>query len=181
MRSRPDTRKPDERPRAYVENAATVDGGSRVVDTSLRPAFPPGMTRTTSPSLAVFPVLAALGALVACSSNPPPPPAGVEQLTLTPIKPVAEAAPSEVPDAGPAAASALDASPPATATKTCTTSKDCGKSEICAGEAGCDKTWTCKPSPPCTRDLVTYCGCDGKTFQTSGSCPGQKYKSRGGC
>ena len=65
--------------------------------------------------------------------------------------------------------------------KTCSSNGDCGKGEICAGDMGCDKTWTCKPSPPCTKDLQTYCGCDGKTFHGSGSCPGQKYSKRGGC
>jgi hypothetical protein len=33
----------------------------------------------------------------------------------------------------------------------------------------------------CTRDLATYCGCDGKPFQNSGSCPGGRYAYRGEC
>lgn len=33
----------------------------------------------------------------------------------------------------------------------------------------------------CTRDLRTYCGCDGKTFRGSGSCPGQRYSARSAC
>jgi hypothetical protein len=28
---------------------------------------------------------------------------------------------------------------------------------------------------------VTYCGCDGKPFQASGSCPKRTYKHRGAC
>jgi hypothetical protein len=63
----------------------------------------------------------------------------------------------------------------------CTSSVDCAKGEMCAGEAGCDKTWTCQPSRPCTKDLQPYCGCDGKTFESSGSCPAKKYWKKGGC
>jgi hypothetical protein len=33
----------------------------------------------------------------------------------------------------------------------------------------------------CTRDLAQYCGCDGQTFQGSGSCPGARYAYRGAC
>lgn len=138
-------------------------------------------------------VLAGLASACGSTQAPPPLPPGTDQLTLTPIPP-ASAAPGEVPTAAtsdassPAAstshasapAAAADASAPAAA-KTCTTGADCGKGQVCAGEEGCDKTWTCKPSPPCTRDLRTYCGCDGKTFQGSGSCPGQKYKKRSAC
>jgi hypothetical protein len=33
----------------------------------------------------------------------------------------------------------------------------------------------------CTRDLRTYCGCDGQTFQSSGSCPGKRFANPGEC
>lgn len=33
----------------------------------------------------------------------------------------------------------------------------------------------------CTRDLVQYCSCDGATFESSGSCPGQRVAARGAC
>jgi hypothetical protein len=33
----------------------------------------------------------------------------------------------------------------------------------------------------CTRDLVMYCGCNGKPFSSSGSCPGRVYKNKGPC
>jgi hypothetical protein len=52
---------------------------------------------------------------------------------------------------------------------------------MCSGDAGCDAVWTCQPARPCTRDLVKYCGCDGKTFQGSSTCPLQKWKARGAC
>lgn len=63
----------------------------------------------------------------------------------------------------------------------CTSFDDCAQGEICAGPEGCDVPWTCQPSRPCTRDLVTYCGCDGQTTQGSGSCPPGPYSRRGEC
>jgi hypothetical protein len=33
----------------------------------------------------------------------------------------------------------------------------------------------------CTRDLRLYCGCDGKDFRASGSCPGQVFLHPGAC
>ena len=63
----------------------------------------------------------------------------------------------------------------------CTRYEDCAQGEICAGPEGCDVAWTCQPSRACTRDLVTYCGCDGQTIQGSGSCPPGPYSRRGPC
>lgn len=63
----------------------------------------------------------------------------------------------------------------------CTRFDDCEQGEICAGPEGCDVVWTCQPSRACTRDLVTYCGCDGQTMQGSGSCPPGPYSRRGEC
>lgn len=63
----------------------------------------------------------------------------------------------------------------------CTSSADCAQGEMCSGPEGCDVTWTCQPAGPCTRDLVTYCGCDGQTIQGSGSCPPAPYSHRGEC
>ena len=56
-------------------------------------------------------------------------------------------------------------------------------SGICEGE-GCDddSPGVCAATDrPCTRDLRPYCGCDGKTFRTSGVCPNQRYASKGPC
>ena len=64
---------------------------------------------------------------------------------------------------------------------TCTSSSDCPEGQLCAGEEGCDVAWTCQPPRPCTRDLVTYCGCSGETVQGSGSCPPEPYVHRGAC
>ncbi len=56
-------------------------------------------------------------------------------------------------------------------------------SGICEGQGCADnQPGKCMPrARGCTRDLRSYCGCDGKTFQTSGSCPGRRFASRGRC
>lgn len=64
----------------------------------------------------------------------------------------------------------------------CLDSSECA-SYVCEG-LGCtaDKPGTCAPkSRACTRDLRPYCGCDGKTFRTSGSCPGRRFSARAEC
>jgi hypothetical protein len=96
--------------------------------------------------------------------------------------------------AAPAPADAGGASPPSTppaadpdppaadpAPRGCTVDADCGDG-VCEGE-GCDAgAGTCAPRERmCTRDLQTYCGCDGRTFQASGSCPGARFRHRGAC
>jgi hypothetical protein len=56
-------------------------------------------------------------------------------------------------------------------------------SGICEG-GGCtdDAPGSCVPKDRmCTRDARSYCGCDGKTFVGSGSCPGQRYQAREAC
>jgi hypothetical protein len=64
----------------------------------------------------------------------------------------------------------------------CLLATECS-SGVCEGE-GCtdDKPGTCAPaSRGCTRDLRPYCGCDGQTFRTSGSCPGKRFSARLEC
>lgn len=62
----------------------------------------------------------------------------------------------------------------------CNDGSEC-ESGVCEGEA-CDAPGVCKPAQrPCTKDLREYCGCDGKTFQGSGSCPGSRFSKRGPC
>src|SRR5262249_57738094 len=58
---------------------------------------------------------------------------------------------------------------------------DCAQSEQCQGAEGCGGSWTCAPAKPCTRDLVAFCGCDGKSFFGSSTCPGKPYARRGAC
>lgn len=64
----------------------------------------------------------------------------------------------------------------------CLSATECA-SGICEGQGcGDDTPGVCAPAERgCTRDLVTYCGCDGQEFRTSGSCPGQRYAQKGTC
>jgi hypothetical protein len=71
--------------------------------------------------------------------------------------------------------------PPPTSSRKCTSSADCTSNEQCAGPEGCGATWTCVPAKPCTKDLTTFCGCDGKPFFGSSSCPGKPYARKGPC
>ena len=64
---------------------------------------------------------------------------------------------------------------------TCTRDADCGAGEMCHGAQGCDVPWTCGAPRPCTKDLVFYCGCDGKDHQGSGTCPPAPYAHKGRC
>jgi hypothetical protein len=64
----------------------------------------------------------------------------------------------------------------------CLVGPECA-SGTCEGE-GCtdDRPGTCAPrARPCTRDLRQYCGCDGKTFGASGTCPGRRFAARARC
>ncbi len=63
----------------------------------------------------------------------------------------------------------------------CSQHSDCG-SGICEGQ-GCEEgQGICVPNKRmCTRDIQPYCGCDGNTFHSSGSCPGARYATKGEC
>ncbi|EDM81274.1 hypothetical protein PPSIR1_40360 [Plesiocystis pacifica SIR-1] len=66
----------------------------------------------------------------------------------------------------------------------CSTHADCGEGGICEGVGCGEGEGRCVEDPAgrmCTRDLVAYCGCDGKEFKTSGSCPGDRFEYRGPC
>jgi hypothetical protein len=63
----------------------------------------------------------------------------------------------------------------------CLRSDQCA-SGVCEGEGCGPEGGTCAPSKrACTKDLRPYCGCDSKTFRTSGSCPGRRFAYRGEC
>jgi hypothetical protein len=64
----------------------------------------------------------------------------------------------------------------------CATAAECA-SGSCEGQGcGPDPTGTCAPaSRRCTKDRRAFCGCDGKTFYGSGTCPGQRYQAAGPC
>ncbi|MBL8601465.1 MAG: hypothetical protein JNK72_06030 [Myxococcales bacterium] len=71
----------------------------------------------------------------------------------------------------------VDAGP----TVSCRSSAECPNGQMCDGAEGCGVAWRCVALRACTEDLATYCGCDGETFQASGSCPGRPYRQRGAC
>src|SRR5688572_11076476 len=58
----------------------------------------------------------------------------------------------------------------------CLASSECA-SGVCEGQGcGPDQPGACAPKTRgCTRDRRQYCGCDGVTFFSSGSCPGQRF------
>ena len=64
----------------------------------------------------------------------------------------------------------------------CLEAADCA-SGVCEGQGcGADAPGTCAPKARgCTRDMRAYCGCDGVTFHTSGSCPGKRFSARDAC
>lgn len=104
----------------------------------------------------------------------------------TPSAPPSAPASPEAP--APAPAPAPDPAEPASAPSglapgaACLASTDCA-SGICEGE-GCDEAspGVCAPADRmCTMDVKPYCGCDGVTFQSSGSCPGARFEYEGAC
>jgi hypothetical protein len=106
------------------------------------------------------------------------------------------AAPASGPGAGataPAAGVAAPASAPATGARPppvplapgeCRSNRDCARGLVCSGDEGCDgaPTWTCKPPPrACIADTQVFCGCDGRDFRASMTCPGRPHRHRGSC
>ncbi len=133
-------------------------------------------------------------ALLACqvantpaTDAPPSSPPGPEPMP-------AEAPPINAPGATEAAGSGvtpnLEEAPPSSKADggssradgaSCSEATQCA-SGICEGEGcGAEQGRCAAKVSPCTRDLVTYCGCDGRTFQASGSCAGKRYARRGAC
>jgi hypothetical protein len=63
----------------------------------------------------------------------------------------------------------------------CDTAAQCA-SGVCEGQGcGAQEGVCVSRNRACTRDLGSYCGCDGQTFQSSGSCPGRRYAHEGEC
>jgi hypothetical protein len=96
---------------------------------------------------------------------------------------------AEVPDPAPAAPVPAEPAPVETEPgalgpdgQSCLLDAECA-SGFCEGQ-GCgeDQPGVCVGSMRrCTRDLRPYCGCDGKTFMASGTCPNRRYASPGPC
>jgi hypothetical protein len=47
--------------------------------------------------------------------------------------------------------------------------------------AVCEAEWICSEQAACSRDLVSYCGCDGETFEGSSNCAPHAFAHRGAC
>jgi hypothetical protein len=96
-----------------------------------------------------------------------------------PVPPADVPVPVDAPVSAPAPAWMPPAPVPPTS---CRSSSDCPEGAVCEGEGcGDDAPGTCTGLRACTRDLRQYCGCDGVTFLSSGSCPGRRFAHRGPC
>jgi len=114
---------------------------------------------------------ALLGLAAACTVTPATTDTVAAPTTATPV----------VGDPPPTTTSADDDVAPAPAGGACTTNADCDRG-VCEGEGCGEMTGKCAPTERmCTRDLQTYCGCDGIEFSGSGSCPGARFSKRGRC
>lgn len=144
----------------------------------------PGFRRTRGRGLDFGPVLRftplPLVLLLACagpgSTQQPPPGAG-------PVASDGGDAPTVVDssEAGEGAAKPVPGPELPTGAR-CDSNADCGAEELCEGiGCGAQEGRCVTNARMCTRDLATYCGCDGSEFQSSGSCPGQRFAYRGSC
>lgn len=78
----------------------------------------------------------------------------------------------------------VDGGPPdVSERRTCVSSADCPGGEECHIVEGCATPSYCGPllGRPCSGDLTPYCGCDGRTFNASSTCPTRTYEHRGPC
>jgi len=108
-----------------------------------------------------------------------------------------EVAPSTTPDAGAVAAvvdagaaravaeGAYGAVPTARGDRAdgaaCTRGDECA-SGTCEGEGcGQDEGRCVSTGRLCTKDFKAFCGCDGQTFRSSGTCPNRTFASKGMC
>jgi hypothetical protein len=126
--------------------------------------------------------------------NAPPPsdaPGPTQPGAVVPVDPATPGAPGTPPAPGTATPNPENPGPGVTTptpapAKTaegggCTVGADC-ESGVCEGQGCGEGEGKCvAKSRACTRDLRPYCGCDGKTFRSSGSCPGNTYSRPGEC
>lgn len=132
------------------------------------------------------------------SAAPPPPPAPppARPIDMSPDAAPAPSGPGGPPASGggtsgagvgsprgggTASAGGVVAPPRGAVGSACDTAADC-ETGVCEGE-GCDpgRGRCAAKNRSCTRDRRAYCGCDGNTFYSSGSCPGRRFASRGIC
>ena len=123
----------------------------------------------TQARAALFPVVLLLAA---CACGPAQPDPTAPTGTFTP--PILTAVPAST-------TPSLSPVKPITPVKVCKSSADCAQGERCNFVPGCGTPSQCVPDTGCTKDLVPYCGCDGKVFEASGTCPGLAFSKKGGC
>lgn len=70
---------------------------------------------------------------------------------------------------------------PTSEDRICESNADCGRLETCLGIAGCATEWRCVRARGCSRERVSFCGCDGESFVASATCPGRPFVHRGEC
>lgn len=70
---------------------------------------------------------------------------------------------------------------PTTQDRTCGASSECGPGLTCFGIAGCGNDWRCVRARGCSRERISFCGCDGASFVASATCPGRPFVHRGEC
>lgn len=78
----------------------------------------------------------------------------------------------------------VDGGPPdVSERRACVSSADCPGGEECHIVEGCATPSYCGPllGRQCSGDLTPYCGCDGRTFNASSTCPTRTYENRGPC
>jgi hypothetical protein len=120
--------------------------------------------------------------LCLASCPPPPPPTGPTPPPPPPTGPTPPPPPaySEGPESPGADVTTEPAAGRADGTA-CDSAADCA-SGICEGQGCGPGQGVCRPqNRQCTLDLRQYCGCDGQTFQGSGTCPKRRYSARGPC
>lgn len=81
-------------------------------------------------------------------------------------------------DAGP-----LDVPADRPTARACQSTADCARGEECHIVEGCATPSYCGPilGRACTGDVAPYCGCDGRTFFASSTCPTRTFARRGSC
>ena len=126
-----------------------------------------------------FLVVALLALPTACKKTDPSAP-----VPLPGSAPVPGPTPLPVPVPVPVPVPAsVQGDPPTDAPASCLSTADCPTGSLCEGEGcGPETPGTCiGNNRACTRDLRPYCGCEGQTFLSGGTCPLRRYAHKGPC
>jgi hypothetical protein len=134
--------------------------------------------RTPRPALLFVGLLGLLGACPGSGSTPP------ESTSGGSVEPKPDGGePAGASTTGePGSDSSSIPGPTLPAGPVCERDAECDAGQVCEGIGCGPKEGRCVAEDRiCTRDLASYCGCDGKEFQSSGSCPGARFSHRGPC